>query len=239
MAALCLAFSAAHAQTNTLPTVKVESQRDTYRPVESDTANRTDTPSLQSAQNTQTVSKAVLDDQNALQLTEAIRNVSGVQLDFGFNGAAMPLTILRGFSSVSMTAMGSMSGSSTYYIDGSKVSGVPINMANVQAVEVVKGPASVLYGRSEPGGLINVVSKPIAAVPELSLEQTVGQYGLSRTSVEASGALNENRSLRGRVAGSYTRSDSIRDFVQDKLGAFTASLQVAIRNTGPSYPPSM
>jgi iron complex outermembrane receptor protein len=227
-AALCLA-APAFAQTEagaaqTLPLVSVIGQRDDYRAPETATGNRTATPSLQSPHSVQVVPRAVIEDQNALNLAEALRNVSGVQFDFGFNGAAMPLTILRGFPSASMTAMGAMSGGSTYYVDGSKVTGVPINMANVLQVEVVKGPSSVLYGRAEPGGLVNVVSKPIGTVSELSLAQTVGQYGLSRTAIEASGALNEDRSLRGRVAASYYTSDSIRDFVQDKLGAFTASL---------------
>jgi len=227
LAFACLAM-AAHAQSDsasqTLPPVKVQGQREDYKAPETATGNRTATPNLQSPQSVQVVPRAVIEDQNALQLSDALRNVSGVQFDFGFNGSAMPLTILRGFPSVSMTAMGAMSGGSTYYIDGSKVAGVPVNMANVQSVEVVKGPASVLYGRAEPGGLVNVVSKPIGTVSALSLEQTVGQYGLSRTALEASGALNEDRSLRGRVSASYYTANSIRDFVKDKLGAFSAAL---------------
>jgi iron complex outermembrane receptor protein len=207
-----------------LPPVKVQGQREDYKAPDTATGNRTATPNLHSPQSVQVVPRAVIEDQNALQLGDALRNVSGVQFDFGFNGSAMPLTILRGFPSVSMTAMGPMSGSSTYYIDGSKVTGVPINMANVLSVEVVKGPASVLYGRAEPGGLVNVVTKPIGAVSALSVEQTVGQYGLSRTALDASGALNDDRSLRARVSASYYTSDSIRDFVKDKLGAFTAAL---------------
>lgn len=227
LAFACLAL-ATHAQSDatsqTLPPVKVQAQREDYKAPETATGNRTLTPSLQSPQSVQVVPRAVLEDQSTLQLSDALRNVSGVQFDFGFNGSAMPLTILRGFPSVSMTAMGAMSGGSTYYIDGSKVTGVPVNMANVQSVEVVKGPASVLYGRAEPGGLVNVVSKPIGAVSSLSLEQTVGQYGLSRTALEASGALNDDRSLRGRVAASYYTSDSIRDFVKDKMGGLSAAL---------------
>ena len=195
-----------------------------YRAPASSTATKTDTPSLQNPQSTQVVPRAVIEDQNALQLGDALRNVAGVQFDFGFNGSAMPLVILRGFPSASMTASGSMSGASTYYIDGSKVSGVPINMANVQSVEVVKGPASVLYGRAEPGGLVNVVTRAVSGVPEFSVEQTLGQYSLSRTAIEASSPINEDRTLRGRVAASYYTSKSIRDFVQDKLGAFTGSL---------------
>ncbi|MFG6414321.1 TonB-dependent siderophore receptor [Roseateles sp. DC23W] len=227
LALACLALCAQAQSQDTaqvLPPVKVQGQREDYKATDTATGNRTATPNLQSPQSVQIVPRAVIEDQNALQLGDALRNVSGVQFDFGFNGSAMPLTILRGFPSVSMTAMGSMSGSSTYYIDGSKVTGVPINMANVLSVEVVKGPASVLYGRAEPGGLVNVVTKPIGAVSALSVEQTVGQYGLWRTALEASGALNDDRSLRARVAASYYTSDSIRDFVKDKLGAFTAAL---------------
>ncbi len=232
-AALTLSLSSAvQAQTQpaadpgaqVLPAVKVQGQRDEYKAPATATGNRSMTPSLESPQSVQVVTRAVIEDQSALQLSDALRNVSGVQSDFGFNGSAMPLTILRGFPSVSMTAMGPMSGSSTYYVDGSKVTGVPINMANVLSVEVVKGPASVLYGRAEPGGLVNVVTKPISAVSSLSLEQTIGQYGLTRTSGEASGALSDDRTLRGRVAASYYKADSIRDFVQDKLGAFTGAL---------------
>ncbi|WP_041743613.1 TonB-dependent siderophore receptor [Collimonas fungivorans] len=208
----------------TLPAVTITGDREGYQPSSSTTATRTDTPSLQTPQNIQIVPQAVIRDQNALTPSEALRNVAGVQFDFGFNGSMQPLIILRGFPSASMTAMGPMSGMSTYYLDGSKVTGVPINMANVQSVEVIKGPSSVLYGRAEPGGLVNVVTKPISSVPEFSVEQTVGQRGLSRTAIEASGALNEDRTVRGRVAASYHTSNSIRDFVTDRLGAFNGSL---------------
>ena len=216
--------SAMRAPEQTLPTVTVTADREDYAPPPSSTATRSDTPSLQTPQSIQVVPEAVIQDQNALTLSEAVRNVAGVQYDFGFNGSMQPLLVLRGFSSTSMTAMGPMSGISSYYLDGSRVMGVPVNMANVQSVEVVKGPASVLYGRSEPGGLVNVVSKPISRVSALSFEQTIGQYGLSRTTIEASGGLNADKTLRGRIAASYYTSDSVRDFVKDRLGAFTGSL---------------
>ncbi|WP_374684692.1 TonB-dependent siderophore receptor [Variovorax sp. ZS18.2.2] len=222
-----LCAGAALAQSDTqqsLPAVTVTGDRDGYQAPESSTATRTETPSLQNPQSTQTVPLSVIQDQGVLNLGDALRNVAGVQFDFGFNGSAQPLAILRGFPSASMTAMGPMSGSSSYYIDGSKVTGVPINMANVQSVEVIKGPSSVLYGRAEPGGLINVVTKPISSVPAFSFEQTVGQYGLSRTGIEASGPVNVDGTVRARVAASYYNSNSIRDHVTDKLGAFTGSL---------------
>lgn len=230
VALACAAAAAPLAQAQSapalpvLPTVVVTGVPESYQAPASATATRTDTPSLQTAQSIQVVPRAVIDDQNALTLTDAVRNVSGVQYDFGFNGSLQPLLILRGFPTTSMTAMSSMSGSSGYYLDGTKVMGVPINMANVQAVEVIKGPTSVLYGRAEPGGLVNVVTKPIAAVPEWGFEQTIGQHGLSRTLIEAAGALNTDATLRGRVAVSHYTTDSIRDFVEDRLSSFTGGL---------------
>jgi iron complex outermembrane recepter protein len=77
----CLGLSAL-AQTTpepqTLPVVKVVGQKDDYRAPDTATGNRTATPSLQSPQSAQVVTRAVIDDQNALNLAEALRNVSGV-----------------------------------------------------------------------------------------------------------------------------------------------------------------
>lgn len=222
VAACLVPISFAAAQT--LPAVTVTEAQDSYETPDISTATRTDTPFLQTPQSYQVVPQAVIQDQNAMTLAGAVRNVSGVQFDFGFNGALQPLIILRGFPSVSMSAMGSMSGASSYYLDGTKISGVPINMANVQQVEVIKGPASVLYGRAEPGGLVNVETKMPSSVSSFGFEQTIGSYGLSRTTVEATGALNADGTLLGRVAGTYFTTDSIRDFVEDRLGAFTGTI---------------
>lgn len=195
-----------------------------YQAAPTTIGTKTDTPVLLTPQSVQVVPRAVLDEQKALTLTEAIRNVAGTGSDFGFNGSAQPLLMLRGFQSESMTAMGAMSGGSSYYVNGVKMKGVPINMANVDSVEVVKGPASVLYGRAEPGGLINVVPRALSATPGFGLEQTLGQYGLARTVLEGGGALNDDRTLLGRASLSYETAESNRDFVENRLGAFSGTL---------------
>jgi iron complex outermembrane recepter protein len=189
-------------------------------PAKSTSANKTGIDNLLTPQAIQVVPKAVLDDQNALTLQEATKNVSGVTTDFGFNGETEPLFILRGFPSTSMTAMGSMSGSSNYYVDGAKVAGLPINMANVLSVEVVKGPNSVLFGRGEPGGLVNVVSRDLRVKPGFDFEQTFGEYELSRTTFNASGAVNEDKNLLLGVSASQYDTDSVRDYVEEHLTAF-------------------
>lgn len=210
---------------NVLPITEVRSKRfDAYEVNTNEAGTKTDTSILLVPQSVQVIPRAVLNDQNALSLTDAVRNVAGVGTDFGFNGSAQPLLILRGFQTTSMTASGSMSGMSSYYVNGVKVQGVPLNMANVDSVEVVKGPASVLYGRAEPGGLVNVVPRTLTAEPHLGLEQTIGQYGLSRSVVEGGGALNADRTLLGRASVSYERNKTNRDFVENKLGAFSGTL---------------
>lgn len=195
-----------------------------YVETESAAATKTDTPILLIPQSIQVVPLEVINDQKALNLTDAIRNVSSAASDFGFNGSTQPLLILRGFQMASMTAFGSMQGSSSYYLNGTKVTGVPINMANVESVQVVKGPASVLYGRAEPGGLVDVVTRTAQAERTLALEQTVGSNGTTRTSVEAGGALNAGKTLLSRFAASYTDEGSNRDFVVDRLAAVSGSV---------------
>jgi iron complex outermembrane recepter protein len=219
-----LASAAAPAQTAPEQRIEITGTAEPYTPPATSTPTKTDQPVLLTPQAIQVVPRAVLNEQKALTLTDAIRNVAGTGTDFGFNGSTQPLLILRGFPSLSMSAAGPMSGSSTYFVDGIKLQGVPVNMADVQAVEVVKGPASVLYGRSEPGGLVNVVRRPLSTTRSVGFEQTLGQYGLSRTIVEAGGALDGNNTLLGRASLSYLNNGSPRAFVEDKLGGFNGTL---------------
>lgn len=175
-----------------------------------------DTPLLLVPQAVQVVRRGVLDDQRTLNLAEAVRNVAGTATDFGFNGSSQPLLILRGFPSTSMSASGAMSGAIGYYLDGTKVQGIPVSMANVDRVEVVKGPASVLYGRAEPGGLINVVTKAPSGQRALDFEQMAGTDGLLSTALSATGALSADERWIGRLAASYLDEGGDRDFVVNR-----------------------
>ena len=210
---------------NTLDPVEVTAPNGGYSANSAGTATRTETPLIAIPQNVQVIPQALIQDQAAFTPDQALRNIAGVQADFGFNGTAMPIPILRGFPSVSMTANGQMSGGETYYIDGSKLIGVPINMADVASIDVVKGPASVLYGRSEPGGLVNVIPRGVPQGSGASVSQTIGSYRLSRTEVEGYGALDDANTLRLRVTGSWYQTDSIRDYVQDQVGGLSAALE--------------
>jgi iron complex outermembrane receptor protein len=222
LAALALlASSAVNAQTQLEP-VLVEGRAEGYAAPPSRTATKTDTPLLLTPQSVQVIPREVLDDQLALSLLDATRNVAGTGVDFGFGGSSQPLLILRGFPTVSMSASGPTS--TSYYFNGSKVQGLPLVMSNVESVEVIKGPASVLYGRGEPGGMINVVSRQPQATPRLALEQTLGSHGTTRTALEATGPLTADRQWLGRAAASYDDTGSNRFEVEDRLTGAAASL---------------
>jgi iron complex outermembrane receptor protein len=200
-------------------TDRLDRQSD-YAPFATDEATlKTDTPLLLTPQSVVTVPEAVLRDQNALTLSDATRNVAGVAQDFGFNGGSQTALIFRGFTDLSMTARGTMTAAASYYQDGSRVEGVPLNMADVQQVDVVKGPDSVLFGRAQPGGLVNVVSRPILPQFAVDLEETASQLGATRSTASISGRINKSGSLLLRASGTWLADKSGRAFVRDRLGS--------------------
>jgi iron complex outermembrane receptor protein len=82
---------------------------------------------------------------------------------------------------------------------------------------VVKGPAQ-LYGRTEPGGLINLNTKRGLDSPYYSIEQSVGSYSFYRTQWDAGGPITPGNEFQYRFSGSYQDNDSFRDFVSsDRL----------------------
>ncbi len=206
----------------TLDAVEVVGSRPSYQAPPSRTATRTNTPTLRTPQNVQVVPRAVLEDQNALNVADAVRNVAGTGADFGFNGGSLPLLIVRGFPSVSMSAQGSTT--SSYFFNGTKVQGLPVAMSDIESVEVIKGPASVLYGRSEPGGLVNIVTRQPQAERGFRASATGGSFGLLQGSAEVFGALDQRGQWLGRAAISHDDNASNRDYVEDRLTAFSAAL---------------
>lgn len=202
-----------------LPAVKVvgkatDDSTDPYNPNyyqgSSTTATKTDTPIMETPMSIQVVPRAVLQDQQSVQVGDAVKNVSGVFPDFTWGGYGEGFMI-RGFSS--------NSGGS--YLDGFRWPVSRISLANVERVEVVKGAASNLYGRIEPGGMINVVTKRPQATPYYSLEQRFGSYDFYQTLGDATGVLNKDGSLMYRLNFEYLDKQSFRDF------AFTDRVLVA------------
>ncbi|MDQ3773503.1 MAG: TonB-dependent siderophore receptor [Pseudomonadota bacterium] len=175
-----------------------------YRTDTATTATKTDTPIFDLPVSIQVVPRELMDDRQVILLQDALETVSGV-VPFATGGSVFDTPRIRGFEAFR-----------NVYRDGfrGRFFGNYIqSTAHLERVEVLKGPASVLYGRMEPGGLINQVSKQPLATPYYSLQQQFGSFDLYRTTLDAAGPLTEDQSLLYRVNFEYLDSGSFRDFV--------------------------
>lgn len=162
-----------------------------YAAPDASTATRTDTPISDIPQSIQVVPQQVLKDQQVIQASEALRNVSGVQLAIT-GGGSEDIYFIRGFQQ------------NINLRDGFRDSDQKlVETANLERIEVLKGPASVLYGNVDPGGVINFVTKQPLRDPFYAFGVQAGSFGLVRPFVDLSGPLNPERTLLYRLNTVY------------------------------------
>lgn len=94
----------------------------------------------------------------------------------------------------------------------------------LEQVEVVKGPASVLYGRGAVGGIINSVSKLPNESEHKEINLQYGSYDRRQIGMDFTGALNEDGTLLYRMVGLYRRSGTQVDWVSDDAAIFMPSI---------------
>jgi iron complex outermembrane receptor protein len=183
----------------------VTGEQDEYRVPNASTATRTDTPLRDIPQSIQVVPRQVLEDQKAQNLTDALRNAAGIVQNNSSLNSFDQFTI-RGFASNTSNVLRNGLRDATNTDVGSSVS-------NIERVEVLKGPASVLYGEGSLGGTINIVTKQPLSQPFYGLEATFGNYDFYRGSLDFSGPLDDSKRLLYRLNGSVQKSGSFVDFV--------------------------
>jgi iron complex outermembrane recepter protein len=196
------------AQTDEPIELVVTGEEDGYRVTESSTGTRTDTPIRDIPQSIQVVPRQVLEDQKTLRLVDALRNVSGVFSSNSFGGTIDNFNI-RGFDDASILQNGFRQTNT----EGNFSLRDP---ASIEQVEVLKGPASVLYGNVEPGGVVNVVTKQPLADPFYSADLSIGSNSFYRGSLDLSGPLTPDKALLYRLNLAYQNAGSFRDFVNSE-----------------------
>lgn len=179
-----------------------------YSIPDASTATRIETPIRDIPQSIQVVPQQVLEDQRVTRLEDALRNVSGVFSGNNFGGTIDNFNI-RGFADATTLRDG--------FRDSFTESGLILrDPANIEQIEVLKGPASVLYGNVEPGGVINVVTKQPLADPFYSANLSIGTYSFYRPSFDISGPLTPDQKLLYRLNVAYENAGSFRDFVNSE-----------------------
>jgi iron complex outermembrane recepter protein len=180
--------------------------RAAYAVTDAATATKTDTPIILTPVSIQVIPQQVLKDQQITRLGDALNNVSGVIHNNDSYGTGDSFSI-RGFDQMEVTYENGVK------LDQYTTSGLTRSLANIEQIEVIKGPASVLYGRAEPGGLVNVVTKMPLDTPYYSLDQQAGSYDFYRTTLDATAPLNAGKTLLYRFNLDYENSGSFREFV--------------------------
>ena len=199
----------AGSDTSTLPAVKVTEKAqydldDSYNRTLASTATKTDTAIMDTPVSVQVIPQQILKDQQAIRVEDAVKNVSGVQPVWTSGGIGQDY-VIRGFGT-----------NYSRFRNGLRLSSFNTDMANVDQVEVLKGPASMLYGRVEPGGMVNVVTKKPLDEAHYSLQQQFGSYDFYRTVAEATGPLTNDKSVTYRMDFGYTDRNSFRDFISQQ-----------------------
>lgn len=222
LVALAVQHMAAHAQgapqsEQALPEVKVRSAREaepTYNPPTAISATKIEAPLRDIPQTVNVVPQAVLRDQGARSMQDVLKTIPGIGLSSG-DGQRDQVTI-RGFSAIADQFIDGLRDDALYFRD----------LSNIEQVEVIKGPASVLYGRGSAGGLINRISKkPGIDKNEVSLQigswnQRRGEFDLARN--------DSDNDVAFRVAGALERGDSYRDQQFLERDALAPSLSVML-----------
>ncbi|WP_400765457.1 TonB-dependent siderophore receptor [Methylosinus sporium] len=190
-----------------------------YARTTSSAATKTETKLLDTPQSVQIIPHEVIEDKQAISLQEIVQNVSGVQLENSSN--PYDQFLIRGFSN----------GYGRINRNGLRMEGLigATEAAFTDRVEIVKGPNSMLYGRIEPGGLVNVVTKRPQETFSANVSEQFGSWGLSRTVADATGPVDDEKSVLYRLMAVYDRADSFVNFDHRDNGA--AALFLTFRPT--------
>lgn len=209
----------------TLPEVAVSSERveesttgpiKKYKATRSRTATKTDTALNETSQSVTVIGSEQIRDQGAQSLAESLRFVAGV--DAGQRGRrGLDDFSIRGFVQSDYVLRDGMRMS----YDLSWIQAEPFGL---ERVEVLKGPASVLYGQTGPGGFVNLVSKRPTDSPIANFGAGIGNYQQRQYTADISDALNSDHSLRYRLVALSAESDDQVDFVDRKRSYVAPSL---------------
>lgn len=185
--------------------------------VEHRQAYRGDVPLKDLPQSINVIYDEILDNMGILDLQTALTFSSGVASQNNFGGLWDSFA-LRGFA-------GDENSPSGYLVNGFNVgrgfSGKR-DTSNIEVIEVLKGPGSALYGRGEPGGTINVITKKPQFEREGYIDLTLGSHDLYRIEGDFTDAINSDFAYR--VNGAYQDAGSFRDTVHSQKLSFTPSV---------------
>ena len=180
------------------------------------TVGRVPTPLRDIPQTVTVINRAAMQAQGATSLADALRNVPGITLGAAEGGNIGNNFNLRGFSA-----------RTDLYLDGMRDRGqVYRDVFSLEAIEVLKGASSMLFGRGATGGVINQVSKVPTLTPLNEASVTMGTQPSLRATADLNQPLGESSAFRISVMGQDV--NSTRDVMENKDFGVAPSLRFGI-----------
>lgn len=200
--------------------VVVTGQQNRYNPPNASTATRTNTPLRDIPASITVVPRQVLEDRNVNTVGEAVETVSGVTRGFRPYGNVPIIgsTIIRGFDQSYLGVGRFRNGvrDTDYY-------GL-IPVGTVEQIEVLRGPASVLFGAGEPGGVINVITRQPLDEPYYRAAFEAGSFGFYQPSIDLSGPITDDDAALYRFIAGYQGSSDFQGFADSRVTTIAPSL---------------
>jgi len=200
-ASLALLHGAAQAQQqgNTLKEVTVSTDQEAgYAPAVGSTATKGSAPLRDVPQAVNVLPAQLLRDQGATSMQDALRNAPGVSFNSG--DGQRDQVVIRGFTAIADWFVDGVRDDALYFRD----------LSDTERIEVLKGPAAVLYGRGSSGGLINrVTKKPVFGESFGEVSLGLGSHDFKRATADLNTPIGENMAFRLNVA--REKSGSYRD----------------------------
>ncbi|KLE04309.1 TonB-denpendent receptor [Aliarcobacter butzleri L353] len=217
-------------ETTVLDEIKVSTennnystQNDNYYKTKSQSATKTDTPIRETPQSVQVVSNEIIKELNAVKIEDVLDYTSGVSRQNNFAGMWDNFSI-RGFAGNENTGMSLLKNG---FADNRGFN-APRDTANIESIEFLKGPSGSLYGNSEPGGTINIVTKEPKFTSEHSIKTDVGSYDFYRMALDSTAPINDNLAYRLNVA--TEKKGSFRDHIESQRYIVAPSLLYSIND---------
>lgn len=226
---LALAHQPAAAGEELADVVTVSGERQHYRSLSATGATKTDALLMDIPQSVRVLTGDLLRDAGVTTLAGALELASGISRQSPLGGL-WDSYAMRGFT-------GDPNFGSDYMVNGFSSSRGYNGMrdgGNTQNVEVLKGPASALYGRGEPGGTVNITTKKPRFAPDYAIDFSLGSFQTRRSAFDLTGPISDT--LAYRLNGVHAQGNSFRDTLKSERSLFSPSfLWLAGEHTTVSY----
>ncbi len=179
------------------------------------TASKLSLTARETPQSVTVITRQRMDDQNMRSLEDVLKATPGISITK--DGPQRPTFYSRGFAVENLMTDGLPNDLSHYL---SRDMNSSADMAIFDHVEVVRGATGMMQGAGNPSAAINMVRKRPTATPRVTVTGSAGSWDNYRTEIDASNALNESGTLRGRVVTAYQSKDSFQDFVSSERNVF-------------------